>query len=338
MPTVSSATTVLCLGSTGIARPTSDGAQDGERHVQHPGQEHRQAVVHARDDALALEDRLGQGREGVLEQHDVGDRAGRLAAALHRDAQLRLLERQDVVDAVADHGHPFAALARSAATRRALSDGGTRPNTERVRDGLRQRRRRPCCSSSRPGDRLPVQAQPDLAGERRHGHRVVTRDELERHARVREAGERGACVRPDLLLEHQHAQRLEVGRQRRPGPRRSSSGTVGAPGGARTARPAAPGSAFSATSRSMAACPSGAAARLGPQHLGRAQHEGPARSPSADPDGAPAQLGARTAPPPPTVELLRHPGSARGWRPTTGSGATWMPRTRPASAPARPRR
>ena len=42
-------------------------------------------------------------RERVIGEDDVRHAPGRLAAALHRDPQVRLLERQHVVHAVADH-------------------------------------------------------------------------------------------------------------------------------------------------------------------------------------------------------------------------------------------
>ncbi len=47
--------------------------------------------------------------ERVVRQDDVRDAASRLAAALHRDPEVRLLQREDVVHAVADHRHVVAA-------------------------------------------------------------------------------------------------------------------------------------------------------------------------------------------------------------------------------------
>ena len=273
MPTVSSATTVLCLGSTGIARPTQRRTQDGERHVQHPGQEHGQAVVHAGDDPLALDDGLGQRRERVLEQDDVRDRASRLAAALHRDAQLRLLERQDVVDAVADHGDPLAVLAQradQACLERRRHAPEHRPRPDRLGQlGVVHR------LQLQARDGLAVQAQPDLAGERGHGHRVVARDELQGHARIGEAGQGGACVR------------------------------AGSAPGAR-ARPSAPGRrgsvAWSSASNRDALAPRAAARTARPAGPGR-----PSRRPAGpSPHGRrPRARGAGQGPPAPPARGLR---------------------------------
>ncbi len=137
------------LGIDGHRQPQQRRAEDGQRHVQHARQEHGEAVMHARDDPLALQDRLRQCREGVLEQHDVGDRAGRLAATLHRDAQLRLLQRQDVVDAVADHGDPFAALAQGA-HETGLERRRHPPEHGPGAHGLGQLRRRPSAPARGP--------------------------------------------------------------------------------------------------------------------------------------------------------------------------------------------
>ena len=54
----------------------------------------------------------GSGCEGVLHEDEVADAAGGLAAALHGHGDVGLLEGDDVVDAVADHGHVAPAVAQ----------------------------------------------------------------------------------------------------------------------------------------------------------------------------------------------------------------------------------
>jgi hypothetical protein len=77
---------------------------DGLRHVEPP-----EAVDVARDPP-SLGDRVRQPRELVLQKHDVGDALGDLAAGTHGDGQAGLLQRRDVVDAVADHRGEAAAV------------------------------------------------------------------------------------------------------------------------------------------------------------------------------------------------------------------------------------
>ena len=50
-------------------------------------------------------DRVDDHREPRRHQHDVGRRARRVGGALHRDADVRLLEGGGVVDAVARHAN-----------------------------------------------------------------------------------------------------------------------------------------------------------------------------------------------------------------------------------------
>ena len=57
----------------------------------------------------------GSGAKVSLSRIEVGDAARRLAAALHGDGHVGLLEGDDVVDAVADHRHVAAAVAQGLA-------------------------------------------------------------------------------------------------------------------------------------------------------------------------------------------------------------------------------
>ena len=71
-----------------------------------------QDVVHAVDDPLALAEGVGERGERVLHEDEVADAAGGLAAALHGHGDVGLLERDDVVDAVADHRDVAPAVAQ----------------------------------------------------------------------------------------------------------------------------------------------------------------------------------------------------------------------------------
>ncbi len=69
---------------------------------------------HPVDDAAAFRDGLRQHREPVAEKDEIGDRARGAATTLHRDAELRGADREDVVHAVADHRDVAAAGAERA--------------------------------------------------------------------------------------------------------------------------------------------------------------------------------------------------------------------------------
>ena len=79
--------------------------QDQGRRVDRLGQVEAAEAVDVAGDPPALADRLGQPRELVFEQDDVGDALGHLGARAHRHRHPRPLQRRHVVDAVADHRH-----------------------------------------------------------------------------------------------------------------------------------------------------------------------------------------------------------------------------------------
>ena len=97
--------------------------EDQEPGVDRLGQVQAAEAVDVARDPPALADRARQHRELVAQQDDVGDALGDLAAGAHRDREVGLLERGDVVDAVADHRRVAAALAERA-DRAASSDRG----------------------------------------------------------------------------------------------------------------------------------------------------------------------------------------------------------------------
>ena len=114
--------------------------------------------------------------ERIVHQHDVGDAARGLAAALHRHAQVGLLERQHVVDAIADHGDVVPAPAQRLhqplflLRRDAPEDRAARCRLGELRVvHLRQ---------LQAGDEPDVRAEPRLSRQRRDGFRVVAGDDL----------------------------------------------------------------------------------------------------------------------------------------------------------------
>ena len=130
----------------GEARDGDDGDQrrgvDGLRHVE------AAEAVDVPGDAPALGDRARQPRELVLQQDDVGDALGDLAARAHRHRHPRLLQRGDVVDAVADHRRE-PARARERRDQRLLLLGPD-PAEDRVAARRRRRGRRGSAGSSEP--------------------------------------------------------------------------------------------------------------------------------------------------------------------------------------------
>ncbi|CAM9922982.1 unnamed protein product, partial [Heterosigma akashiwo] len=87
--------------------------REEEEHQQHERAGHAvdHEGPHAREDHARDLDGLHDGHEPLLGQHQVGGGAGRVRGARHRDADVRLLERGRVVDAVARHAahEPLAA-------------------------------------------------------------------------------------------------------------------------------------------------------------------------------------------------------------------------------------
>ena len=88
-----------------------EGEEDGQpdergddRGVEGLGEEDVGDALDVAQDPAALRDDMRHDRELVVEKHELGDRAGRRGPRAHRDAEVRLLEREDVVDAVTGHG------------------------------------------------------------------------------------------------------------------------------------------------------------------------------------------------------------------------------------------
>ena len=88
--------------------------QDQEPGVDGLGQVEAPEAVDVAGDPPALGDGPRQHRELVAEQDDVGDPLGDLASGAHRDGEPGLLQRRDVVDAVADHRREAPAIGERA--------------------------------------------------------------------------------------------------------------------------------------------------------------------------------------------------------------------------------
>ena len=151
-----------------------------------------------------------------MHEHDVGHVARGLRAALHGDAQVGLLERQHVVDAIARHTDVAPLLAqrahdvlfllrRDAAEDVAFGHGRAKGSVAQIRQ-------------FRPGDETQRRAgftQPGLERQRGHRLRVVARDYLDGDAGLAKAVERGACFGAQLVGEAQHGDGFERGGQDR---------------------------------------------------------------------------------------------------------------------------
>ncbi len=102
-PMVRVDSSVRCRGRIRV-RNLPAGHQDRQQdRVDGLGEEQGGDAGDVADDPAALGDHRRQRREAVVEQHDLRDRAGGLGAGAHRHTDVRVLQRQHVVDAVAGH-------------------------------------------------------------------------------------------------------------------------------------------------------------------------------------------------------------------------------------------
>ena len=89
--------------------------EDRQDHRVHGlGQEQAGDALDVVDHPPALGDHRGQRREVGVEQHQLGDATGRLAAGGHRHAAVGVLQGEHVVDAVAGHRHGVPAVLQGA--------------------------------------------------------------------------------------------------------------------------------------------------------------------------------------------------------------------------------
>ena len=99
-----------CSGSSAGTRREQRGREDDE-HLAHVAREQEEdELAQVVEDDAALVHRLDDRGEVVVGEHHVGGLAAHVGADLaHRDADVGLLERRRVVDAVAGHGDDLAA-------------------------------------------------------------------------------------------------------------------------------------------------------------------------------------------------------------------------------------
>jgi hypothetical protein len=184
---------------------------DQHRHIQDADQEWLQDVEHAAHDPLALREGLRQHPEPIVEQDEVGHRPGGLTAAVHGDAQVGPLERQHVVDAVADHRHVVAAPAQG--LDQLLLLGGADAAEDGGRAGRRAESIGVQLGQLQPGQNLAVCCQTGLPGERLHRRRAIARDDLEPDPSRREAGQSALRLRPQLVAQADQTQRQQAIRE-----------------------------------------------------------------------------------------------------------------------------
>ncbi len=115
--------------------------------------------------------------EGVAEQDNGSDRAGGCATAFHCDAQVRLLQREHVVHAVADHRHIFS-LAAKGIDQRPLLLRGNSPEHGRF-DGCRGELGQAHGVEFGAGDGAEITWEPGTPRQCGDGLRIVAGDDLE---------------------------------------------------------------------------------------------------------------------------------------------------------------
>src|SRR5262249_47127856 len=142
-------------------------------------------------DAAALADHVGEGREAVVQQDDLGDGPGGAAARAHGDAEVGVLEGEDVVDAVSGHGDGVAARLEGLDHVAFLLGGA--PSEHRVAvDGLLDVAG--CEVAGVVG--LVGAGDAEGPGDRPDAGRVVAGDDLDGDALLPEVGDRGGRLGP----------------------------------------------------------------------------------------------------------------------------------------------
>ena len=181
---------------------------EGERHrVDRLREEQVSDAFDVADDAAALGDDVRQRRELVVEQDDLGDGACRVAAGAHGDADVRVLEGEDVVDAVTGHRDDVVAAVQRP-HHRALAVGLDAAEhdalVERVGEFGCVRGQLACV------ERLVGLAEAEGFGDGADAARVVAGDDLHLDALVVEVLECLRGVGAHLLREHDEGARRQL--------------------------------------------------------------------------------------------------------------------------------
>ena len=159
-------------------------------------------------------DRARQHRELVAHQDDVGDPLGDLASGSHRHGEPRLLQRRDVVDAVADHRREAPAVGERPHQRLLL----LRRDPAEDRVSLRgEGDPGPVVGQVGPLDHAGVVGNPDPLCDRGDGLPGIAGDQLQVHPLAAHELDRLRGVGAQLLLQHHQGARLEPRRRLAPG-------------------------------------------------------------------------------------------------------------------------
>ena len=157
-----------------------------------------------------LRHHLGQRLEVRVEEHQLRDRTRGVAPRPHRDAEIRILQRERVVDAVAGHGDGVAARPQRV-DHRALLLGGDASEHRPLLHSFGERRL--VLGQFAGVDRMVGSLQPELPGDRAHRARIVSRDHLDRDVLLTEVRERLRRVRSKRVLQHHEGDGPERVRQ-----------------------------------------------------------------------------------------------------------------------------
>ena len=128
-PSVARLTYRICTARQRHRQPRDHGAGQQDDLADVARQQIHQVLLDVAEDDAAFLDRRDDGREVVVEQRHAGGFLADVGAGdAHRDADVGLLQRRRVVDAVAGHRHDVPRFCQ-AVTTRSLSAGETRAYT-----------------------------------------------------------------------------------------------------------------------------------------------------------------------------------------------------------------
>ena len=159
------------------------------------------------DDPAALPHHLGQSGEVGVQQHQMGDLLGRIAARCHGDAAIGVLEGQHIVDPVPQHGHRVAPPLEGMEELLLLLGG------DPAEDGVLLRQEFQIGVGGQGGEVQPAlgAAYSGPLGDVGHRGGVVPRDDLDGHPLFPEIGQGLGGVRAELVGEEEEGQRLRPG-------------------------------------------------------------------------------------------------------------------------------
>lgn len=172
-------------------------------------QEQHRDPLDVRDDLTPLGDDVRQMRELPVEKYESGDGLRGRRPRVHRDADVRSLDREGVVDAVPGHGDGVS-MTLQRRHHALLLLGGHAPEdgvpVEHVGElGV--------VIGKLPGVETLCDIETDFTGDGRHRAGVVAGDDADADLLATEIGEGLRCIGAHLLAEGEHDDRLERVRQ-----------------------------------------------------------------------------------------------------------------------------